>query len=295
MNSLGTLNSPVSGPKHFMVPYAKNERFMGRDRLLAQLFAELREQKQYQYNHRVALYGLGGVGKTQTALAYVYANRTCYDSIFWISSASQTSLLSDFQRIATRTSCTVEGINMDSFQCVRDVHAWLDAQTSWLLIIDNLDDIALIAGVLPANHSKKHTIITTRKPNSEGIPAQGLEVRLLDPADSVLLLSTLSKITTIKDSLQSKQAYQIVQELGYLPLAIEQAAAYIREVSGTFATFLDDYNKNHTEIHQWIQQGNRSYSHSVATTWSMSFNIVRDNHPQAAQLFQLLSGPGLAK
>jgi len=58
MNSLGTLNSPVSSPKHFMVPYAKNERFMGRDSLLAQLFAELREQKQYQYNHRVALYGL---------------------------------------------------------------------------------------------------------------------------------------------------------------------------------------------------------------------------------------------
>src|SRR5579859_2232845 len=289
MNSLGTLNSPVSGPKHFMVPYAKNERFMGRDRLLAQLFAELREQKQYQYNHRVALYGLGGVGKTQTALAYVYANRTCYDSIFWISGTSQTSLLSDFQRIATRTNCTAEGINMDTFQCVRDVHAWLDEQTSWLLIIDNLDDITVITGFLPPNDSRKHTIITTRNPNSEGIPAQGLEIPLLDPAHAVLLLSTLSKITTENNPLESKTAYQIVQELGRLPLAIEQAAAYIREVAGTFAMFLDDYNKNHTEIHQWIQQGNRSYSRSVATTWSMSFNIVRDNHPQAAQLFQLLS------
>ena len=273
-----------------MVPYAKNEQFMGRDNLLAQLFSKLREQKQYQDNHRVALYGLGGVGKTQTALAYVYANHTCYDSIFWISATSQASLLSDFQRIATRTKCTAERINTDSLQCVRDVHTWLGAQTSWLLIIDNLDDINLITIFLPRNDSKKHTIITTRNPNSEGIPAQGLEIRLLDPADAVLLLSTLSKITTINNSLESKHAYQIVQQLGYLHLAIEQAAAYVREVAGTFATFLDDYNKNHKEIHQWIPQGNRkSYSRSVATTWSMSFNIVRDNHPQAAQLFQLLS------
>jgi len=290
MNSLEVLTPLVSRPKHFMVPYAENKRFMGRDDLLAHLFAKLREQKQYQDNHRVALYGLGGVGKTQTALAYVYANRTRYDSIFWISGTSQASLLSGFQQIATQTKCTAEGIDTDSSQCVRDVHTWLDVQTSWLLIIDNLDDIDLITVFLPLNDRQKHTIITTRNPNSEGIPAQGLEIRLLDPVDAVLLLSTLSKITTINNSLESKQAYQIVQQLGHLPLAIEQAAAYIREVAGTYATFLDDYNKNHKEIHQWIPQGNReSYSRSVATTWSMSFNIVRDNQPQAAQLFQLLS------
>jgi len=275
---------------HFMVPYVKNERFIGRDNLLAQLFEKLREQKPYEYNHRVALYGLGGVGKTQTALAYVYANRTCYDSIFWISGTSKASLLSDFQRIAILTKCTADGTNTDPLQGVKEVHAWLEKQTSWLLIIDNLDDIKVIPGFLPMNDTKKHTIITTRNPDSEGIPAQGLEVGLLDPADAVFL-STLSKIT-IKDTLESKQAYQIVQELGYLPLALEQAAAYVREVAGTFATFLEDYTNIHKDIHKWIPHGNRPYySHSVATTWSMSFKIVRNNHPQSAALFQLLSFP----
>ena len=74
-----------------------------------------------------------------------------------------------------------------------------------------------------------------------------------------------------------------------MPLGIEQAAAYVREVAGDFATFLDDYHKNHKDVHQWVPQGNRSYSHSVATTWFMSFNIVRKNNPQAAELFQILS------
>jgi tetratricopeptide (TPR) repeat protein len=270
---------------HFMVPYTKNERFIGRDNLLAQLFKKLCEPQPHEYNHRIALYGLGGVGKTQT----VYANRACYDSIFWISGTSQASLLSDFQRIATLTKCTADGTNTDPLQYVKEVLAWLEKQTSWLLVIDNLDDIKVTPGFLPMNDTKKHTIITTRNPDSEGIPAQGLEVGLLDPADAVFLLSTLSKIT-IKDTLERKQAYQIVHELGYLPLAIEQAAAYVREAAGTFATFLEDYNKIRKDIHKWTPRGNRPYySHSVATTWSMSFEIIRNNHPQSAALFQLLS------
>ena len=132
-------------------------------------------------------------------------------------------------------------------------------------------------------------LITTRNPNSDGIPAEGLEVPLLDPAESVHLLCTLSNIAMISNSSQSTQANQIVQELGYLPLGIEQAAAYVRQVAGDFTTFLADYEQNRKNVHQWISQGNRSYPHSVATTWSMSFNIVRNNHPQAAELFQLLS------
>lgn len=63
----------------------------------------------------------------------------------------------------------------------------------------------------------------------------------------------------------------------------------MREVAGDFVIFLDDYNKNHKDVHKWIPQKIRSYSHSIATTWSISFNIVRNNNSQAAELLQLLS------
>ena len=72
--------------------------------------------------------------------------------------------------------------------------------------------------------------------------------------------------TIIANPSEDEQADRIVQELGYWPLGIEQAAVYVREVAGDFATFLDDYNKNHKNVHQWIPQGNRSYAHSVTTT-----------------------------
>jgi tetratricopeptide (TPR) repeat protein len=291
MSLLETQNftSTSARQKHFLVPYIENKTFVGRDSLLFQLSSRLREDKQYQYNHRVALHGLGGVGKTQTALAYVYANRAHYDSIFWVTGASEASLLSDFQRIATETKCAANDTT-DAVQILRKVHEWLDAQTSWLLIIDNLDDIAgWINKFLPTNDSKKHTLITTRNPNSQGIPAKGLEVSVLDPADAVILLSALAEITLNESSSETKQANQIVDDLGYLPLAIEQAAAYVREVAGNFTTFIGDYTKCRGDIHHWIPQGNRTYSHSVATTWSMSVKVVRNNNPHAAKLLQLIS------
>ena len=169
------------------------------------------------------------------------------------------------------------------------VISWLKREQSWLLVFDNLDDIEVIKGLLPENAPKKHTLITTRNPNTIGIPAEPLQVPLLDMEESMELLSTLSNIVISSDSEERKQAEAIIRELEYLPLAIEQAAAYVREVTGDFATYRNEYAKNRKELLQWTSEGNRTYPHSVATTWSMSFKIIQDSHAQAAELLQLLS------
>ena len=85
----------------FLVPYQENPRFIGRTILLSTLKASLSAEIPRQYNHRVALYGMGGIGKTQTALGYVYANRTKYERIYWITAVDQAAFLSGYQRIAT--------------------------------------------------------------------------------------------------------------------------------------------------------------------------------------------------
>ena len=273
---------------NFVVPLERNPRFTGRKQFLETIKERIFDQVPKKYNHRIALYGMGGIGKTQTALEYVYTNRASYERIYWITAVDQASLLSGYQKIAIKAGLK-SLLNLKPVEIAEGVLSWLRQKQSWLLVIDNLDDINVAAGFLPENGEHQHTLITTRNPNSTGIPAEGLEVPLLDPEDSVDLLSTLSNISLTTNSPQSTQASQIVQELGYLPLGIEQAAAYVREVAGDFATFLVDYDKNRKDVHQWIPQGNRSYPHSIATTWSMSFNIVRNNHPQAAELFQLLS------
>src|SRR5271170_5194469 len=98
---------PLSGssPKYFLMPYEKNPHFTGRDELLSLLGEKLQDTTEKKYNHRVAIYGMGGVGKTQLAIEYVYKNEAKYHSIFWISSADQATLLSGFQEIARVTEC----------------------------------------------------------------------------------------------------------------------------------------------------------------------------------------------
>jgi len=139
--------------------------------------------KEYQHNHRVALYGLGGVGKTQTALKYIYWKKEYYRSIFWISAVNQATLLSEFQKIMALIQPNISMPDSPD-QTVEHVMAWLEQQSSWLIVIDNLDDINVIDGFLPVNSNRKHTLITTRNPSAENIPAQGLEVDLMSSSEA---------------------------------------------------------------------------------------------------------------
>ena len=235
---------------------------------------------------------MGGIGKTQCALGYVYANRDVYDRIYWISAVDRTSLLSGYQTIAK--AARLHSLqNTSPVEIANGVLLWLRQQPSWLLVIDNLDDIKIANGLLPENGSQKHTIITTRNPNAEGIPAEPLEVPLLDPNDSIDLLSTLSKIIVQPDSPEEHQAAEIVQKLGYLPLAIEQAAAYVREVTADFSAFLEEYERNHKKLHMWVPAGNRQYPNSIATTWSMSFNLLQKYPIKLLRLFSFLNPDGI--
>jgi tetratricopeptide (TPR) repeat protein len=258
---------------------------------LGRLFEMLSDIRLHEYNHRVALYGMGGVGKTQTALAYVYARKKFYHSIFWITGVDQAALLSAFRQIALETECAGDISNTTLVDIAREVLAWLQQQRNWLLVIDNLDDVSVIKGFLPSR-DQGHTLITTRNPNTSGVPAQGLEVKVLSQHAAVQLLFIHSKIDPISASTADKsEAEKIVEELGYLPLAIEQSGSYIRETSRNIDEFLPLYQRNSGELHRWLPDGNRNYRYTVATTWQMSFTLIRTNQecPAAASLLQLFA------
>ena len=292
LNLQNQKDEPNQIENKFIVPYQANPRFIGRAPFLQTLKEKLFDIAPRQDNHRIALYGMGGIGKTQCALGYVYANRDVYDRIYWISAVDRTSLLSGYQTIAKEARLHSLQ-NTSPVEIVNKVLSWLRQQSSWLLVIDNLDEIKIADGLIPENGSQKHTIITTRNPNAEGIPAEPLEVPLLDPNDSIELLSALSKIMVQPDSPEEHQATEIVQKLGYLPLAIEQAAAYVREVTADFSAFLQEYERNHKKLHMWVPSGNRQYPNSIATTWSMSFNLLQKYPIKLLRLFAFLNPDGI--
>jgi len=251
-----------------------------RDKLLAELPGIC--------SHRIALFGMGGIGKTQIALEYVYTNEKNYARTYWISAVDQTTLLSGYAEIAKMAGVKLAPDSVP-LETAKTVLRWLREQSSWLIVIDNLDVIEVIEGFLPETGPHKHVIITTRNPDAQGIPAQGVEVPLLDPEAAVHLLSTLSTIPIPSNSPEQNAAKSIVQRLDCLPLAIEQAGAFIRQVTCGYASFLESYEKNRKELHKWVPKGNRQYRYSVATTWFLSFNLIRETYPDIAKFFQILS------
>ena len=283
-----------------MMPYRRNPFLTGRKRLLSTLKLKLEERKGNQWNHQVALFGLGGVGKTQVAIEYVYSNRNYYTSIFWVNAANQAALLSGFQEIASTTGCLNITDNLNPGMLSKAVKKWFAAQKQWLLVIDNLDDITVIRlpdenaaripeYYLPQPDDNGHILITTRNPNSNGIPAIGLEVEVLECADAVEYLLKRSNLVTEDTLAVEAEAQRIVEELGCLPLAIEQTAAYIREVCRDIFEFLPRYHMNKHDIHRRMPSGNQDYPESVATAWLLSFDSVRKREPSTAKLLQLFA------
>jgi len=283
----------------FMVPYERNQLFTGRDEFLNQLFNQFRDPTP-RYHGRLALYGLGGIVKTQVALEFVYRFQNSYTRIYWISGVSQESLLDGYQKIAQQAEIQIP-LGSKPIERASRVLAWLKQTQNWLLVVDNLDDIDVLSTsnlnmpnvietLLPQAGPLHHTLITTRNRHADNIPAQGIEVLLFDKAEAIELLVSSSTISvSSSDPKEVGSLEAIVHELGYLPLAIVQAAAFVKEVTQDFGSFLQQYQAHRPGVHKWTPQGLRSYPHSVATTWLMSFQVVRNKNLPAAELFQLLA------
>lgn len=90
-----TANFPLN-----TLPYPEYRGFYGRKDILKQLEVALIPEKSSRGIQSVLLHGLGGVGKSQTALAFAHRNSNCFDAIFWIRSETTTSLKDSFTNIA---------------------------------------------------------------------------------------------------------------------------------------------------------------------------------------------------
>ena len=274
------------------MPYERNPYFLGRNELLIDLSQKLQETNPKRYNHRVAIYGTGGVGKTQIAIEYVYRHEKHYNDIYWISASDQAALLSGFQDIGEKTGWLAGIAALKPVEVARAVIAWLRLQENWLLIIDNLDDVSVADGLLPATQNGGHTLITTRNPNAKNIPAEGLEIPLLSENDSADLLCIRSDIMEAQLATSRPTANEIVRELGYLALAIENAAAFIRSANLNLIEFLPIYRGSRKQILSRPSGSKHAYPHSIVVTFLLSFDKVKSDPKygrQASKLLQLLA------
>jgi nucleoside phosphorylase len=264
--------------------------FTGRSQVLEQLFEGFRSEDEAETIFPQALTGLGGMGKTQTAAEYAYRFRREYRAVLWIRAETQESLLSDFRAIAGMLKVPQEHLR-DRTSVLQTMRGWFRNQSDWLLILDNADNPALVDPFLP-RAARGHVLVTTRA-GAMVTQAQPLPLQPLSPEDGALCLLRRAGILAWNKSLPDAPiasvdaARQVAQLMEGLPLALEQAGAYINDTECGVKRYLKLYEQYRSEIQRLRHGVVPDYPASVASAWSISRSTVEQNNPAAAELLRL--------
>ena len=281
-----TFADPVSDT-YWLVPYTRNPFFTGRESLLQNLRETLTQNSAAALSQVQAISGLGGIGKTQTAVEYVYRYRSAYDAVFWVRADTALELSSGFVAIAQLLNLPQKNAeNQDDV--VQAVKLWLSRNDNWLLVFDNADQPDLVQPFQPTD-SRGHILITSRAQDFQDLGiACPVEMETLDPEEALaFLLQRTGREELDKTDSAVQAAAQLAAELGYLPLALEQAAAYIVAKKARFQDYLASYQKLKLKRLEKAKPKLGNYPDSVATAWTLNFQQVEAAEPAAADLLRV--------
>lgn len=254
----------------------RNAVFTGRGALLEELRDELLGTTQRLVMPQ-ALHGLGGVGKTQVALEYAHRFKADYDLVWWISAQSPDSIRVALANLAEQIGLRVGDNTADAANAALEALRRGEPTSRWLLIYDNADNPEQLTPYLPGGDG--HVLITSRDPAWTRL-ANPLAVDVFTEEEAAAHL--IRRVPEISE----ENARKIGTALGYLPLAIEQAAAWL---ASTFMPAGEYLEALENETASTLERSAESFPQSVAMTWSVTFRQLREASPAAARLLELLA------
>jgi len=242
-----------------------------------------------------ALCGIGGLGKTETAIEYAFSRRSRFDAIFWIRSDEKSKLEEDLSQIALALDLADTNEPINHFANRSIARGWLasprklldassdsisQAEATWLLILDNADDPAVLDELKPLFGSGS-VLITSRNPLSKS----ALATNLISPVGYDLQPFTTEEATSFILKLapgDSQGAKQIAERLGGIPLGLVHMAGIIRSTFVKHNEFLAWYSDELElpELHEMAVDLPRPTARgNLATIWAV------EKLPQDARTF----------
>ncbi|WP_037573647.1 FxSxx-COOH system tetratricopeptide repeat protein [Phaeacidiphilus oryzae] len=284
-----TARYPGAEPEITNLP-VRNRTFTGRAEEFARLRAQLRGGEATALLQATpsqstqALHGMGGVGKTQLAKEYAWRYRFEYDVIWWVAADQRDLIPVELGNLAQRIDAhrmAEEGPGASPVAAPNAAYA-LDAlrrgypSKHWLLIFDNAGEPEDLTGFLPGGSG--HVIITSRNPAWSGV-ADPINLDVFPREESIRhLLFRVPRLTR-------EQANDVAEQLGDLPLAIEQSAAWLDTTGTPVPEYLDML---HRELPPLLAAGKANeYPNAVARTWNISVETLRQEAPAAARMLEL--------
>jgi tetratricopeptide (TPR) repeat protein len=273
----GAKRFPGQGPAVSNLP-ARNRNFSGRGELLEQLHASLQAGSAAAVVPMRAVHGLGGVGKTELALEFAHRYGADYDVVWWIAAEQPTSVTADLAALAEELG--VERL-ADQAEMVKLLFKELRGRERWLLVYDNAERPETLEGLLPPGGGGR--VLVTSRFGAWG--KLGATVRL-DVLPREEAIAFLAKRTGATDH---AVLGALAGELGDLPLALEEAAAYLEETPTDIGEYLDLVRERGRELFGLDQPANDAQADQrrVATVWSLSLERVHQQASAAEALLRL--------
>ncbi|CEL09228.1 hypothetical protein ASPCAL12367 [Aspergillus calidoustus] len=294
------LSSIKNEQRHWVVPLARNTRFVGRNNEIALLEHSVATQ---DGPGRVAITGLGGVGKTQIALelAYRIYDRDMDCSVFWIPCTSRAIVEQTFLDIA-------QAIGLDCTnpaEVKQQVKVYLSSEKvgQWLLIFDNADDTEMwletpscqgppLEDFLP--RSRKGRIVFTTRNRKLAMKLAPFDLVPIPDVDEATAFQIMQKMLG-RDLVAEGAARALLEQLAFLPLAITQASSYIVENGLDLSTYLALFQEKEQDAVELLSEDfrdsgrYRDIQNPVITTWLISFQQIQQQNLLAADYLFLMA------
>lgn len=261
----------------------RNTTFVGRHALLRAVEEQLAAQDTAAVLPH-ALHGMGGVGKSQLVLEYIYTHQHDHKVICWIPAERESLVLASLATLAAQLGVApAERDRVGAPAAGTAVPAALEAlrtgvpYDSWLLVFDNAEDVEMVRSYFPSNGPGK-IIVTSRNRAWERV-ATPLPVNVFERGESVELLQKRSP------DLSAEDAGRLAEALGDLPLAVEQAGTWHAVTGMRVDEYLDLLARRSPEILELDPAPD--YPVSVAAAWDISLERLRESNPGARQLLDI--------
>ncbi|KAF2788218.1 hypothetical protein K505DRAFT_315276 [Melanomma pulvis-pyrius CBS 109.77] len=298
------------------LPFARLENFSGREDILEDvkicLSSTSSEKGRLCKRGVVVLQGMGGIGKSQIALEYLYRNIEDYTAVFWIDATNPSTveesgrgimggLIAHYAKkhrgglnfadiaidLGIPGQITNEGFLSDQAASAAwtSVRKWLtrDGNSGWCLVIDGFNierDTERMQGLLPSS-AYGHIIATSRV----SVPGyKCIDIPVLDKESGLKLLLN-DQTEADKPKLQRK-AEQIADLLGYLPLALAQAAAFVKKMALSLTIFLE---RLRADLTRYVSSPFPPYKAGVYSCWELSITALMESTPHAFDLLRVCS------